>query len=51
MNQVPDIVEKIVQGTAQDRFTVAPLTGLDFTSSNDRGIIGLLKDLGFSSTD
>lgn len=51
VNHIPEIFDKIIQGTAPDKFTVSHLNGLGFTSSNDRGIIGLLKDLGFLSTD
>lgn len=51
VKHVPDIFDKVIQGTAPEKFTVSHLIGLGFTSSNDRGIIGLLKDLGFLSTD
>ena len=45
------IMEKIVEGTAPKKFTISHLKSLGFTSSNDVGVIGLLKDLGFLSQD
>lgn len=45
------IMEKIVEGTAPKKFTIAHLKSIGFTSSNDVGVIGLLKDLGFLSQD
>ena len=44
-------MEKIVGGTAPDKFTVEHLKGLGFRGSNDRSVIGMLKDLGFLSPD
>jgi hypothetical protein len=41
------IMEKIVEGTAPKKFTISHLKSIGFTSSNDVGVIGLLKDLGF----
>ena len=38
---------KIAEGTAPKKFTLAHLKSLGFTSSNDRGVLALLKDLGF----
>src|SRR6202035_2061095 len=46
---VPDIFLQIVKGTAPATFTVEHLKGIGFTSSNDRAVIPLLKDLGFLS--
>lgn len=45
------IMEKIVEGTAPKKFTISHLKSIGFTSSNDVGVIGLLKDLGFLSQD
>lgn len=45
------IMQKIVEGTAPDKFTQAHLKGIGFASSNDQGIIPLLKDLGFLTPD
>jgi Family of unknown function (DUF5343) len=41
------IMNKIVTGTAPEKFTVNHLKSIGFAGSNDRAIIGLLKDLGF----
>lgn len=46
---VPEIMNQIRKGTAPENFNTAHLEGLGFRSSNDRGIIPLLKDLGFLS--
>lgn len=45
------ILDKIIGGIAPDKFTVEHLKGLGFSSSNDRAIIPLLKDLGFLTPD
>jgi hypothetical protein len=45
------IMQKIIDGTAPSKFTVAHLRGIGFKSSNDQGLIPLLKDLGFLSAD
>jgi hypothetical protein len=44
-------MQKIIEGTAPDKFSNEHLKGLGFKSSNDRAIIPLLKDLGFLSED
>lgn len=41
------IMKKIVEGTAPDKFTTEHLKKIGFPSSNDRALIGILKDLGF----
>lgn len=41
------IMHKIVEGTAPEKFTYEHLKKIGFASSNDRGVVGLLKDLGF----
>jgi len=43
---LPAIMQKIVDGTAPPKFTVAHLKAIGFKSSNDQGVIPLLKDLG-----
>nr|WP_228522750.1 DUF5343 domain-containing protein [Methylophilus sp. 14] len=45
------IFQKIVEGAAPDKFTIAHLKGLGFSSSNDFGVLALLKDLNFLSGD
>ena len=45
------ILAKIAEGTAPKKFTLAHLKSLGFTSSSDRGVLALLKDLGFLSDD
>src|SRR5438093_5229718 len=51
VKNLPAIMQKIREGTAPDNFTVAHLKKLGFTSSNDRAVIPLLKDLGFLNAD
>lgn len=48
---LPAIMQKIIEGAAPDKFTLAHLKGIGFTSSNDQGVIPLLKDLKFLSAD
>lgn len=48
---VPSIMQKIIEGTAPSKFTVAHLKGLGFKSSNDYGILPVLKDIGFLTAD
>ena len=45
------IFQKIIEGAAPDKFTIAHLKGLGFSSSNDFGVLALLKDLNFLSGD
>ena len=49
-NQVA-IMRKIIEGTAPSKFTTEHLKKLGFTSSNDRAMIGILKELKFLSED
>jgi hypothetical protein len=42
-----EIFAQIIKGTAPSAFTVEHLKSIGFTSSNDRAVIPLLKDLGF----
>ncbi len=44
---LPDILSAIQQAQAPDRFTQSFLESLEFKSSSDRLIIGVLKSLGF----
>lgn len=51
VKNLPLILQKIVDGTAPEKFTVAHLKGIGFKSSNDQAILPLLKDLGFLTAD
>ena len=51
VKNLPAIMAKIVEGTAPKKFTTAHLKSIGFPSSNDRGMLALLKDLGFLSDD
>jgi len=44
---LPQILQAIRQAQPPERFAHKFLEGLDFKSTNDRGIIGVLKALGF----
>lgn len=48
---LPGIFAKIIEGAAPDKFTLAHLKGIGFTSSNDQGALPLLKDLKFLTPD
>lgn len=48
---IPAYFDAIVNAEAPERFSLAFLQNLEFTSSNDRLIIGILKDLGFLNAD
>lgn len=48
---LPSIFQKIIEGAAPDKFTVSHLKGIGFTSSNDQGVLPLLKDLKFLAPD
>lgn len=48
---IPAIMKKVVDGTAPEKFTLSHLKGIGFKSSNDQGILPLLKDLGFLTAD
>lgn len=51
VKNLPAIMQKIVEGTAPDKFTVAHLRGIGFKSSNDQSVLPVLKDLGFLTGD
>ena len=44
---IPAIMEKIIAGTAPEKFTTEHLKKIGFGASNDRAMVGLLKELGF----
>jgi len=48
---IPDYFEAILNAEAPERFTTQFLSNLDFKSTNDRMLIGILKDLGFIDPD
>lgn len=48
---LPTILQKLIEGAAPDKFTLAHLKGIGFTSSNDQGVLPLLKDLKFLAAD
>ena len=48
---IPAYFDAMLQAGAPERFSVKFLDGLEFKSSNDRTLIGILKDLGFLDTD
>jgi hypothetical protein len=48
---VDQLFEKVKAGAVPEKFTNAHLVGLGFTSTNDRGFLGVLKDLGFLTPD
>jgi len=51
IKNLPAIMQKIIEGTAPSKFTLTHLKGIGFKSSNDQGIIPILKDLGFLTPD
>lgn len=51
VKNLSNIMQKIVEGTAPPKFTVAHLKSIGFKSSNDLGVIPILKDLGFLTAD
>lgn len=48
---ISDYFEGILNAEAPDRFSYKFLEGLGFSSSNDRLLIGILKELGFLNAD
>ena len=51
VNRIPDILQRIRDGQAPERFTHQLLKDWGFASTNDRAFIPLLKALGFLTTD
>src|SRR6185436_16583717 len=48
---MPDYFNAIIKAEAPERFSQKFLESLDFKSTNDRLLIGIMKDLGFIDTD
>ena len=48
---ISDYFEGILNAEAPDRFSHKFLESIGFASSNDRTLIGILKELGFLNTD
>jgi hypothetical protein len=48
---IPAYFDAILQAQAPERFSVKFLDGLEFKSTNDRSLVGILKDLGFLDAD
>lgn len=48
VKNLSQILQSIRQAQPPERFTHKFLAGLDFKSTNDRGIVGVLKALGFT---
>lgn len=51
VGNLPSIMSKIVDGAAPPNFTLEHLKGIGFRSSNDRGVVPLLKAIGFLAGD
>lgn len=49
--QLPELFDRISQGSAPDKFTTQHLKDWGYTSSNFRAVIPLLKAIGFLSAD
>lgn len=48
---IPAYLEALLNAEAPERFTIKFLENLEFKSTNDRLLVGVLKDLGFIDTD
>lgn len=48
---IPAYFDAILQAEAPQRFSIKFLEGLEFKNTNDRLLVGVLKDLGFLDTD
>jgi hypothetical protein len=46
-----EVLNKIIDGVAPDKFNVEHLKSIGFGSSSDRAVVPLLKDLGFLAGD
>ena len=51
VSRIPDIFSKIRDGQAPERLSHQLLKDWGFTSSNDKAFVGLLKSLGFLTSD
>lgn len=50
-NAIPGYFDAILDAQAPERFSIKFLENLGFTSTNDRLLIGILKDIGFLNAD
>ena len=50
-NAIPAYFDALLDAQAPERFSLKFLENLGFTSTNDRLMIGILKELGFLNTD
>jgi hypothetical protein len=50
-NAIPAYFDAILEAQAPERFSLKFLENLGFSSTNDRLLIGILKDLGFLNRD
>jgi hypothetical protein len=48
---IPAYFDALLQAEAPERLSMKFLEGLEFKSTNDRALIGILKDLGFLDAD
>lgn len=48
---IPEYFKAIINAEAPERFSTKFLESLDFKSTNDRLLIGIMKELGFIDTD
>src|SRR5256885_1005598 len=51
VGSIPAYFDAILDAQAPERFSIKFLENLGFTSTNDRLLIGILKELGFLNTD
>jgi hypothetical protein len=50
-NAIPAYFDALLDAQAPERFSVKFLENLGFTGTNDRLLIGILKELGFLNAD
>jgi hypothetical protein len=50
-NAIPAYFDALLDAQAPERFSTKFIENLGFTSTNDRLLIGIMKDLGFVNTD
>lgn len=51
VKNLPAIMAKVTEGTAPKKFTIAHLRSIGFKSSNDQGVLAVMKELGFLADD
>lgn len=51
IKNISEVFNKIIEGATPERFNIEHLRGIGFSSSYDRAIIPILKDLGFIDND